>query len=199
MKVNLQNAAFVRSAAGRSDFISDSCVKIAFAGRSNVGKSSTINAILNRKSLARVSESPGKTANVNYFLIDKQVYFCDLPGYGFARVAKQERERWGAMMEEFFSDVSELSLCVLLVDLRHKPTADDVTMCDFFKKSGVPFIVGANKLDNVKKLEREPNMLRVRETLELGDEVPVICYSAKKREGIDVLLGHISGVWERET
>ncbi|MDR1117568.1 MAG: ribosome biogenesis GTP-binding protein YihA/YsxC [Oscillospiraceae bacterium] len=196
MTVNLQNAEFFKSAGSRDGFIRDRLPKIAFAGRSNVGKSSTINALLNRKSIARVSESPGKTANVNYYTIDKKLYFIDLPGYGFARVSKQERDRWGRLMEEFFTDTEELSLCVLLVDMRHRPTADDLTMCDFFRGGGLDFIVAANKLDAVKKLERAQNIIRIRETLGLAEDIPVLPYSAKKRENIENLKGIIQSVWE---
>jgi len=198
MKVNLHNAEFFTSAANKAGFIRDDLIKIAFAGRSNVGKSSTINAILNRKKLARVSESPGKTIHVNYFKLDSKIYFIDLPGYGFARVSRSEKERWGKMMEDFFDEGGLLSLCVLLVDLRHKPTADDIIMCDYFKASGYPFIVAANKADDVKKSQVEGNIALIRETLKINDDVPVVPYSARKKEGISALLAKISKVWETD-
>ena len=191
MTINLHNAEFLKSAGQKSDFIDDRLVKIAFAGRSNVGKSSTINALLNRKSIARVSESPGKTANVNYFIIDKKLYFIDLPGYGFAKVSKVEKDRWGKLMEEFFSVADNLTLCVQLVDLRHKPTADDRIMCDYYRNSGIDFIVCANKQDVVKKSEIDNNIEVIRETLALDEQIKLFTYSAKKRIGIDPILDFI--------
>ena len=196
MKVNLHNAEFVSSAASRAGFRRDARPAVAFAGRSNVGKSSTINALLNRRGFARVSESPGKTIHVNYFLIDRKVWLVDLPGYGYARVAKSERRRWGELMEDFFAEGDLLSLCVLIVDLRHPPTADDVTMCNYFKQTGYRYIVAANKADCLKKSELEPALARVREVLELGDEVQVLPYSAKKKTGIAELLSAVSSAWE---
>lgn len=195
MKVNLHNAEFVSSAASRSGFKKDGKPAIAFAGRSNVGKSSTINALLNRKGFARVSESPGKTIHVNYFLIDKKVWLVDLPGYGYARVSQSERERWGVLMEDFFAAGDTLSLCVLVVDLRHAPTKDDVIMCNYFKETGYPYIVAANKADSVKKSELEASIARVRETLEIDESIRVFPYSAKKKTGIAELLAAISEAW----
>ena len=183
MRVNTQNAEFIRSAAKISDCPRDRLPQIAFAGRSNVGKSSVINRILNRKNLARVGSAPGKTTHINYFLIDKKVYLVDLPGYGYAKVSKQERARWGKLIEQWFADTSLMTLGVLIVDLRHKPTADDVTMCDWFKGTGCPVIVVANKLDKLKKSEIEPNMARIRETLELGEDTLLIPFSAEKGTG----------------
>ena len=192
MRVNTQNAEFIRSAAKISDCPRDRLPQIAFAGRSNVGKSSVINRILNRKNLARVGSAPGKTTHINYFLIDKKVYLVDLPGYGYAKVSKQERARWGKLIEQWFADTSLMTLGVLIVDLRHKPTADDVTMCDWFKGTGCPVIVVANKLDKLKKSEIEPNMARIRETLELGEDTLLIPFSAEKGTGKTELLAAIS-------
>lgn len=110
-----------------------------FRGRSNVGKSSVINRLLNRKNLARVGAAPGKTTHINYFLIDEKFYLVDLPGYGYAKVSKGERERWGRLMEEWFSDNTLMTLGMMIVDARHKPTADDQTMAEWFQGSGRPF------------------------------------------------------------
>ena len=195
MKINLNNAEFVRSAAKPKDFPRDSLPQIAFAGRSNVGKSSVINRILNRKNFARVGAAPGKTTHINYFLIDKQMYLIDLPGYGYAKVSKQERDRWGKLIEDWFADTTLMTLGILIVDSRHKPTADDRTMSDFFLSTGKPFVVVANKLDKLKKSEIEGNLLRVRETLELPDEVIVVPFSAEKGEGkqtlLDIIFDHV--------
>ena len=202
MKVNTQNAEFILSAARMKDCPRDGLPQIAFAGRSNVGKSSVINRLLNRKNLARVGSAPGKTTHINYFLIDRKVYFVDLPGYGYAKVSKQERARWGKLIEQWFSDAGLLTLGILLVDLRHKPTADDCTMAQWFKDSGKPFVVVANKHDKIKKSEWEPNLARIRETLTLPEEVPVISFSAEKGLGkeelLDVILEHVRQAYPEE-
>jgi GTP-binding protein len=195
MKINLNQAEFVRSAAKPADFPRDRLPQIVFAGRSNVGKSSVINRLLNRKNLARVGAAPGKTTHINYFLIDKQFYLVDLPGYGYAKVSQQERARWGKLIEGWFADTSLMSHGVLIVDARHKPTADDKVMSDFFLTTGKPYAVVANKLDKLKKSELEGNLQQVRSTLELPDEVPVVPFSAEKGEGrqqlLDLIFDHL--------
>lgn len=189
--MNINNAEFILSAASPKDFISGSQPTIVFSGKSNVGKSSVINRLLNRKSIARVSASPGKTVHVNYFLIDRKVYFVDLPGYGFAKVSKTEKERWGTLMEEFFARDGLISLGVMIVDSRHKPTADDVTMANWFISTGCPFLVLANKCDKLKKSEMEPNVALIRETLKLPEEVRIILFSAEKGTGTSELMSEI--------
>lgn len=195
MKVNLNQAEFVRSAAKPADFPRDAMPQVVFAGRSNVGKSSVINRLLNRKNLARVGSAPGKTTHINYFLIDKQIYLIDLPGYGYAKVSQQERDRWGKLIEAWFADARLMSLGILVVDARHKPTADDRTMSDFFLSTGKPFAVVANKLDKLKKSEIEGNLRQIRDVLELPPEVPVIPFSAEKGDGrqelLDLILSHV--------
>ncbi len=155
-----------------------------------------INRLLGRKNFARVGSAPGKTTHINYFRIDKQVYFVDLPGYGYAKVSKQERARWGKLIEQWFADTSLLTLGILLVDLRHKPTADDCVMAQWFQNSGKPFVVVANKQDKIKKSEWEPNLARIRETLSLDEATPIISFSAEKGLGKEelmaVILDHIS-------
>lgn len=192
MALNVNNAAFVRSAARPEDFPRDALPQIAFAGRSNVGKSSVINRLLNRKNFARVGAAPGKTTHINYFRIDDAFYLVDLPGYGYAKVSKAERDRWGRLMELWFADNGLMTLGIMIVDARHKPTADDCTMAEWFKASGRPFAVVANKLDKLKKSEIEPNLARIRETLELADDVKLIPFSAEKGDGRQELLGLIS-------
>jgi GTP-binding protein len=189
--MNWNKAEYVRSAASRGDFLHDGRVQIAMAGRSNVGKSSVINRMVRRKNLARVGNSPGKTRQVNYFLIDGAFYLVDLPGYGYARVSQAEKERWGRLMEAYFAD-NTLTLGLLIVDARHKPTADDCTMAQWFKESGCPFVVVANKLDKLKKSEVEPKLQRIRETLELGEEIPLIPFSAEKDVGKEELLSLVA-------
>ena len=153
MAINFNKAEFVLSAVRAETFIRDGKPQVTFAGRSNVGKSSVINRLLGRKNFARVGASPGKTSQINYFDIDGRLYFTDLPGYGYAKVSKEERDRWGRLMERYFAEEGLITLGVLIVDARHKPTADDVTMCDWFKGTGCPVIVVANKLDKLKKSE----------------------------------------------
>lgn len=191
-KLNLNRAEFIRSAADPSQFINSPMPMTVFAGKSNVGKSSVINRILNRKNFARVGAEPGKTIHVNYFKIDDRAYFVDLPGYGYAKVSQAERDRWGRLMEEFFA-VGSFSFGVMIVDARHKPTADDITMADWFKGSGKPFMVVANKLDKLKKSEIEPNMALIRETLALSADTLLLPFSAEKGIGRDELAAAIMG------
>ena len=191
MGINFNKAEFILSAVQPGAFLRDGRPQVAFAGRSNVGKSSVINRLLNRKNFARVGATPGKTTQVNYFLIDGRIYFIDLPGYGYAKVSKEERDRWGRLMENYFQEQGLITLGVLIVDARHKPTADDVTMCTWFKESGCPLIVVANKLDKLKKNEIEPNLQRIWDTLELPDTATLIPFSAEKGIGKTELLSAI--------
>ena len=186
--LNWNRAEFVRSAAVPKQFIHSSMPKIAFAGRSNVGKSSVINRLLNRKQFARVGATPGKTLHVNYFQVDGKLYLVDLPGYGYARVPQEEKQRWAALMEGFFQDADACDFGVLIVDARHKPTADDLRMADYFRNSGLEFLVVANKLDKLKKSEITQNLQQIRETLALGGETTLIPFSAEKGEGREALM-----------
>lgn len=190
-ELNLNNAEFVKSAASPSGFIRSPLPCIVFSGKSNVGKSSVINRLLNRKNFARVGQSPGKTIHVNYFLIDKKAHFVDLPGYGYAKVSKSERERWGKLMEQFFAEAELIDLGVMIVDSRHKPTADDITMAQWFKSTGCPLVIVANKCDKLKKSEIEPNTELIRLTLELDESTPLIPFSAEKGSGRDELTAQI--------
>ena len=189
MALNFQKAAFVRSAADKAHFLRDGLPQFAFAGRSNVGKSSVINRLLGRKNLAYVGASPGKTTQINYFLVDSRAYLVDLPGYGYAKVSRAEKERWGRLMDSYFQDEGEIHTAgVLIVDIRHKPTADDVTMHDWFRQTGCPEIIVANKLDKLKKSQVEPALELIRETLELTEEDALVPFSAEKGEGKDTLI-----------
>ena len=189
--LNVNKAEFIKSAASPNQFIRSSTPSVVFAGKSNVGKSSVINRMLNRKNFAWVGASPGKTIHVNYFLIDGRVYFVDLPGYGYAKVSQAERDRWGKLMEQFFASEGLIDLGVMIVDARHKPTADDVTMAEWFKNSGCRLVVVANKLDKLKKSEIEPNMALIRQALDLPEEVLLIPFSAEKGQGRDALMAEI--------
>lgn len=185
--MNFNNVAFLTSAASIKGLPAREYPEIAFAGKSNVGKSSVINRILQRKNFARVGEKPGKTIHVNYFLIDKTCYFVDLPGYGYAKVSQAEKDRWGRLMEDYFA-AERIDLGVFIVDARHAPTNNDITMARFFIESGYPFVVVANKLDKLKKSEIEPNLKTIREDLELPEDCPVIPFSAEKGTGRDELV-----------
>lgn len=185
--MNFQNVEFLISAAARKDFPANRLPEIAFAGKSNVGKSSVINRLLQRKNFARVGDKPGKTVHVNYFTLDRKCYLVDLPGYGFAKVSQSEKERWGKLMEDYFA-ANRITLGILIVDYRHPPTNNDITMARWFLDSGCPFAVVANKMDKLKKSELVPNLQLIRQDLELPDSCPVIPFSAEKGDGRDALV-----------
>ncbi len=188
--MNFHNVEFLISAANPGSFPKDRLPEIAFAGKSNVGKSSVINRLLMRKNFARVGDKPGKTIHVNYFVLDKKCYLVDLPGYGFAQVSQKEKERWGKLMEDYFAS-GRIDLGVLIVDARHAPTNNDITMASWFLQSGCPIVVVANKLDKLKKSEILPNLQTIREDLELPESCPIIPFSAEKGTGRDDLVGKI--------
>ena len=188
MPLNFNKVEFIRSAVRREDFLWDGLPQMAFAGRSNVGKSSVINRLVNRKNFARVGASPGKTSQINYFLLDGRAYLVDLPGYGYAKVSKAERDRWGRLMESYFAS-GLITLGIMIVDARHKPTADDVTMANWFFDTGCPVVVAANKLDKLKKSEIGPNMQAIRDTLALREEDRLVPFSAERGDGSEELMG----------
>ena len=159
-----------------------------------MGKSSVINKLLNRNNLARVGNTPGKTVHVNYFNIDDKLYFVDLPGYGFAKVPKSEKERWSSLMEDFFSTPENIDLGVLIVDSRHKPTSDDIQMYEYFLNSGRPFVVVANKLDKLKKSEIDSCLSIIRNTLDMDDSAVLIPFSALNGTGKELLVAEINNI-----
>ena len=189
--MNLHNVEFIKSAATPEGFIDDGLPQIVFSGRSNVGKSSVINRLLNRRDLARTSSVPGKTVHINYFLVDKTAYFVDLPGYGYAKVAKAVRDRWSQLMESYFSGAGHITLGVLIVDARHKPTGDDLTMAQWFMSSGCPLIIVANKADKVKSSEKEQKISLIHDTLKPTEGTQIISFSATTGINRDVLLSEI--------
>ena len=191
--MNLNKVEFLISAASSRDFPGKRLPEIAFAGKSNVGKSSVINRLLNRKNFARVGDKPGKTIHVNYFTVDEKCYFVDLPGYGYAKVSQSEKDRWGKLMESYFA-AGRIDLGILIVDSRHAPTNNDITMARWFIDSGCPFVVVANKLDKLKKSEIEPNLETIRQDLELSDDTIVLPFSAEKGTGKDELVRCILSV-----
>ena len=188
--MNFHNVAFLISAANPAGFPKNRLPEIAFAGKSNVGKSSVINRVLNRKNFARVGETPGKTVHVNYFTVDSKCYFVDLPGYGYAKVSQAEKERWGKLMEDYFAS-QRITLGILIVDARHAPTNNDITMARWFMDTGCPFVVVANKVDKLGSTKIAPNMAVIRSDLELDEDTPLIPFSAEKGTGKDDLVKHI--------
>ena len=184
--MNFQKVEFVKSGASMEGAPA-SMPEIAFAGKSNVGKSSVINRILQRKNFARVGEAPGKTIHANYFNVDQKCYFVDLPGYGYAKVPMAEKERWGRLMEAYFAS-GRITLGIMIVDARHAPTKNDVVMADYFMQTGCPFVVVANKMDKLKKSEIQSNLERIRVDLSLPDGCILVPFSAEKGTGRDELV-----------
>lgn len=181
--MNLHNASLKISAVSPKQYPKEGYLEFAFAGRSNVGKSSMINKLLNRKSLARVSGAPGKTATINFYNIDDTIFLVDLPGYGYAERSKTEIKTWGKMMEDYLANREPLVQTILLVDSRHKPTKDDIMMCDWIRHYHDRVIVIATKMDKLKKKEIEPNLERIWTTLELGEDDILVPFSTKDDEG----------------
>ena len=169
--------------------------EIVFAGRSNVGKSSMLNRIFNRKNLARVSSMPGKTITINFFKVENDVRIVDLPGYGYAKVAKGEKRRWAEMMEGYFQSPRNIRLVVQLVDMRHKPSEDDYIMMRFLQDAGLPFIVAATKSDKLNKTQYNERKNALREELaEFGDNITILPFSSEKGEGTEELKKIIESV-----
>lgn len=187
----IKSSEFVISAVKRAQYPKDERAEIAFVGRSNVGKSSIINAITNRKKLARVSQTPGKTRLINFFIINDDFYLVDLPGYGYAKVSKQEKESWGKTIETYLCDREELKRVVLLVDSRHKPTADDIMMHEWIKHYGYDIIVVATKSDKLSNNELAKSRKIIRETLKLNKEDKLYFFSSVNKKGRDELIDNL--------
>ena len=192
--MNLHNASLTISAVKPEQYPKDNLAEIAFAGRSNVGKSSFINKVLNRKALARTSSKPGKTATINFFNIDNTVNFVDLPGYGFARVSKEEKKKWGEMIETYINSREMLTQVILLVDSRHAPSQDDLVMLNFIRAVCDRVVIVASKVDKLKKSERNDALKRIITDLKLtGDDV-IIPFSAVSGEGVDMFWYYVNTV-----
>lgn len=181
--MKITQAEFVISAVSKEQYPDDRLPEIALAGRSNVGKSSFINKMLNRKKLARTSSKPGKTQTLNFYLVNDSFYFVDVPGYGYAKVSKQEKKKWGAMIETYLTRREDLKAVIIIVDLRHTPTEDDVMMYEFLKHYGIPAIIIATKADKIPKGKWQRHLRVVKETLNTEEEDPVIIFSAEKGTG----------------
>ena len=183
MKFPIQNAQILISAVKEEQYPELNLPEVAIAGRSNVGKSSLINKLINRKKLARTSGKPGRTRTINFYKIEEELIFVDVPGYGYAKVSKQELEKWGQMMEHYFATREELATTILVVDFRHKPTAQDVQMYEYLKYLNLPVLVVATKADKVKRGVYNRHMNQVVDTLNLFEEDLVVPFSAITGEG----------------
>lgn len=193
--MNFNNAKFMTSYGKFSQIPKSERTEIAFAGRSNVGKSSLINKIFNRKSLARVSATPGKTATVNFFELEN-IYIVDLPGYGYAKVSKAEKQRWSSLIEGYLQADRQLDLVFQLVDFRHPPTADDVLMINFLIDSEIPFVVVLTKADKLKKTQRAERLEKLQNELPCADQITVIPFSAETGEGVEEIRRIIEEIAE---
>lgn len=194
--MNLNNASLVISAVSEKQYPKTDIPEVAFAGRSNVGKSSFINKILNRKNLARTSSKPGKTATLNFYNIDNKLMLVDLPGYGYAEASKAEKAKWAEMINHYLYNRKSLTTTFLIVDLRHKPSVDDCTMYDFIKSRQDGCVVIATKADKVKKSEIEKNLCIVSDTLKMDDKDILIAFSAEKGTGVPEALEVLYGISE---
>ena len=189
--MRIKQSEFITSAVKREQYPLDNRVEVAFVGRSNVGKSSIINALTNRKKLAKVSQTPGKTRLVNFFLINNDFYLVDLPGYGYAKVSKSEKDSWGKTVEMYLTNREQLKRVVLLVDSRHKPTGDDIMMNEWFKHFGYNVVVVATKSDKLTKNELKKSEKVIKETLKLGTNDKLYFFSSLNKEGADQLIDNL--------
>lgn len=193
--MKITKAEIIISAVSKKQYPEGDLSEIAMAGRSNVGKSSFINTLLNRKNLARTSSKPGKTQTLNFYLINDSFHFVDVPGYGYAKVSKKEREAWGVMMEEYFAERDNLQAAALIVDIRHDPTEDDKIMYNFLKHYDLPVIVIATKLDKIPKNKRDHHARKMKKLLDMDEDDILIPFSSETGEGKEAawraILSHI--------
>ncbi|NDI36709.1 ribosome biogenesis GTP-binding protein YihA/YsxC [Chengkuizengella sediminis] len=189
MKVN--QAEFIISAVGPDQYPEDGLPEIALAGRSNVGKSSLINKMINRKNLARTSSQPGKTQTLNYYRINTDLYFVDLPGYGYAKVSKSRRQEWGEMIERYLLEREQLKAVLQIIDLRHPPTKDDIAMYEWLVYQQIPRIIITTKADKISKNKRNKHLKVIKDTLNLEKEDPILLFSSEEGLGKDELWGLI--------
>jgi GTP-binding protein len=189
--MRIKKSEFITSAVKRNQYPLDNRAEIAFVGRSNVGKSSIINALTNRKKLAKVSQTPGKTRLINFFIINDDFYLVDLPGYGYAKVSKAEKDSWGITIETYLTSREQLKRVVLLVDSRHKPTGDDILMYEWIKHFGYDVIIVATKSDKLTRNELKKNEKLIRETLKLNIGDKLYFFSSLNKDGRDELIDNL--------
>lgn len=189
--MKIRSSEITMSAVNKSQYPIDGIPEIAMVGRSNVGKSSTINTLLNRRNFARVSQTPGKTRTINFYLINKEFFFVDLPGYGYAKISKSEKEKWGAIMERYLKDRKELCAIFLLVDIRHEPSKDDVMMYEWIKYFGYDCVVIATKADKISRGQYQKHISIIRKKLNLEKDEKVIPLSSLKKTGVEDVWNEI--------
>ena len=201
MAINLQKAEFILSAASPKDFLRDRLPQVAFSGRSNVGKSSVINRLLNRKNFARVGAAPGKTTHINYFKIDGAFYLVDLPGYGYAKANQEVKAQWGKMIERYLHSSKQLKAVFLLIDIRHDPSANDKQMYQWMRHYGFDPIIIATKLDKINRSQIQKQLKAIRVGLEAQKDTIIIPYSSLSKQGreeiydlLDSILSEDGGV-----
>lgn len=189
--MKIRSSEITMSAVNKSQYPAEGIPEIALAGRSNVGKSSIINTLLNRRNFARTSQTPGKTRTINFYLINNEFYFVDLPGYGYAKIAKSEKEKWGGIMERYLESRQELCSIFLLVDIRHEPTADDKLMYEWIKHFGYNCVVIATKADKISRGQYQKHISIIRKKLQMESSEKVIPVSSLKKTGVEELWEEI--------
>ncbi len=189
--MKIRSAEITMSAVNRSQYPDEGIPEIALVGRSNVGKSSTVNTLLNRRNFARTSQTPGKTRTINFYLINKEFFFVDLPGYGYAKIAKSEKEKWGVIMERYLQERNELCAIFLLVDIRHEPTNDDVMMYEWIKHFGYNCVVIATKSDKISRGQYQKHMNIIRKKLQMDHNEKILPISSLKKTGVEEIWNEI--------
>ncbi len=196
-KMKIRSSEITMSAVNKSQYPIDGLPEIAMVGRSNVGKSSTVNTLLNRRNFARVSQTPGKSRTINFYLINKEFFLVDLPGYGYAKISKSEKEKWGAIMERYLGEREELCAIFLLVDIRHAPSKDDVAMYDWIKHFGYDCVVIATKSDKIARGQYQKHISIIRKTLQMDKEEKVIPISSLKKTGVEDVWNEIVNQYQK--
>lgn len=189
--MKIRSAEITMSAVNKSQYPDEGIPEIALVGRSNVGKSSTVNTLLNRRNFARTSQTPGKTRTINFYLINQEFFFVDLPGYGYAKIAKSEKEKWGVIMERYLQERDELCAIFLLVDIRHEPTNDDVMMYEWIKHFGYNCVVIATKADKISRGQYQKHISIIRKKLQLDPSEKVLPISSLKKTGVEEIWNEI--------
>ncbi|MGL5652105.1 MAG: ribosome biogenesis GTP-binding protein YihA/YsxC [Paraclostridium sp.] len=189
--MKIRSAEITMSAVNKSQYPEEGIPEIALVGRSNVGKSSTVNTLLNRRNFARTSQTPGKTRTINFYLINEEFYFVDLPGYGYAKLSKSEKEKWGVIMERYLQEREELCAICLLVDIRHEPSNEDKMMYDWIKHFGYDCVIVATKADKISRGQYQKHFNIIRKKLELSKEDKIFPISALKKTGVEELWAEV--------